>query len=211
MDDFVNIPNIAAYDFGAGDFTIEFWLMYNDNGAPDGLVVSANNNVCPTIGWAVIGQSGIISFMLRDGNGACNPVFISSTTSLNNNNWYHISAVRLGPPTNQMQLYINGVQEATGAANETLTNGRNIVLGRRYLNIPNFWHLDGQIDEVRIWNVARTQAQIRDDMCQSIDNTHPQWANLVGYWNMNEGTDNTCSGGQDVCDQSSNNNHGTKF
>ncbi len=201
VDDYADIPNIAAYDFGSGNFTVEFWIKYSDNSAPDGLVVSATNNVCTTIGWAIIGQGGIISFMLRDGNGACSPIFLSSTTTLNNDEWYHVSAVRLGSPTNQIQLYINGIQEATGTANETLTSGRNIVLGRRYLNLPNFYHLDGQIDEVRIWNVARTQAQIRDNMCRQLTGTE---TGLVGYWNMNEGTGNT------VNDLTTNNNHGTR-
>lgn len=33
--------------------------------------------------------------------------------------------------------------------------------------------------------------------------------NTVGLWHMNEGTDNTCSGGEDVCDKSGNGLHGT--
>ena len=33
--------------------------------------------------------------------------------------------------------------------------------------------------------------------------------NTVGLWHLNEGTDNTCSGGQDTCDASGNGFHGT--
>lgn len=32
---------------------------------------------------------------------------------------------------------------------------------------------------------------------------------LVGHWKMDEGTDNSCSGGEDVCDSTTNANHGT--
>jgi len=39
----------------------------------------------------------------------------------------------------------------------------------------------------------------------------PADINTVGLWHMNEGTDNTCSGGQDVCDKSTNGNHGTFY
>jgi cysteine-rich repeat protein len=33
----------------------------------------------------------------------------------------------------------------------------------------------------------------------------------VGLWNMDEGSDNTCSGGEDVCDSSGEGNHGTFY
>ncbi len=62
-------------------------------------------------------------------------------------------------------------------------------------------HCDAQIDEVRIWNVARTQAQIRDNMCRQLTGAE---TGLVSYWNMNEGTGNT------VNDLTTNNNHGTR-
>ncbi len=45
-------------------------------------------------------------------------------------------------------------------------------------------------------------------MCRQLTGTE---TGLVGYWPMNEGEDNTCAGGEDVCDQSGNGNHGTKF
>jgi hypothetical protein len=37
----------------------------------------------------------------------------------------------------------------------------------------------------------------------------PADINTVALWHMNESADNSCSGGQDVCDVSGNNNHGT--
>jgi hypothetical protein len=37
----------------------------------------------------------------------------------------------------------------------------------------------------------------------------PSTDRLVGYWKFDEGAENTCSGGQDVCDLSGHGNHGT--
>jgi hypothetical protein len=62
---------------------------------------------------------------------------------------------------------------------------------------PNF---KGQLDEVRIWNVARTQADIQADMYREIPGTSP---GLVGYWKFDEGSGSTAN------DYSPNNNDGT--
>ena len=51
--------------------------------------------------------------------------------------------------------------------------------------------LNGTIDEVRIWNVARTQAQIREDMCKKITSGHSQWSHLKGYWRFDDSADPT--------------------
>ena len=60
-----------------------------------------------------------------------------------------------------------------------------------------FWN--GKVDEVRIWNVARTDAEIQSNM--SIELTGSE-AGLVAYYPMNEGT------GIVVEDMSSNSNNG---
>ncbi len=46
------------------------------------------------------------------------------------------------------------------------------------------WFFDGNIDEVRIWNVARTQEEILQTMNHSLEGTE---AGLVAYWDFNDG------------------------
>ena len=55
------------------------------------------------------------------------------------------------------------------------------------------------LDEVRIWNTARTQQQIQDNMNKELSGDEP---GLVGYWKFNEGQGTT------VYDNAGN-NHGT--
>ena len=47
------------------------------------------------------------------------------------------------------------------------------------------------------------------DAFHNLDIEDPQEPGLVGYWKLDEGEDNTCSGGEDACDSSGNGNHGT--
>ena len=48
----------------------------------------------------------------------------------------------------------------------------------------------GQLDEVRIWNFARTQAQIQASMGYEITSG----TGLLGRWGMNEATGTTSDG-----------------
>ncbi|NUN70169.1 MAG: T9SS type A sorting domain-containing protein, partial [Bacteroidetes bacterium] len=96
-------------------------------------------------------------------------------------NWYHVAAVR---DDGEWFLYVNGAAVSlTGEPGTILSNnnflgiGVDYVVGGRYFN--------GVIDEVRVWNVVRTQQQIQDNMNAPF--TSPQ-SGLVGYWQLNAST-----------------------
>lgn len=65
----------------------------------------------------------------------------------------------------------------------------------------------GKLDEIRIWNRALSQTEIRNNMNKQLTGSEP---GLVAYYQMNEGENGTCEDGKDVCDKSGNGNHGTK-
>jgi hypothetical protein len=52
----------------------------------------------------------------------------------------------------------------------------------------NIWPYDGLIAEVRIWNVARTGAQLADAMNSRLTGDE---TGLVGYWPFDEGSGQT--------------------
>ncbi len=204
VDDFVNIPNIPAYDFGAGDFTAELWLFYDNLTGYISPITSMNAHQS-TVGYAISVQGDArIHFFLGCGSSSspCNGSSFGINTgyTISIATWHHITIVKRGTT---MELYDNGNLAASATIPigvRTLTSSEQIQIGRRYNDNVCCNH-DGQIDEVRIWNVARTQAQIRDNMCRQLTGAE---TGLVGYWNMNEGTGNT------VNDLTTNNNHGTR-
>ena len=61
---------------------------------------------------------------------------------------------------------------------------------------------NGIIDEVRIWNIARSQNDIQEYMYKQLTGTE---SGLVAYWQFNEGT------GDITFDKTINANHGTLF
>jgi signal transduction histidine kinase/CheY-like chemotaxis protein/ligand-binding sensor domain-containing protein len=52
-------------------------------------------------------------------------------------------------------------------------------------DLSNSSILDGQMDEVRVWSVGRTETQIREDMFKSLTGREP---GLVALWNFDDGT-----------------------
>ncbi len=79
------------------------------------------------------------------------------------NTWTHVAATYDGTST---KLYINGQLDATSALNNgpLVVNTDPLYIGcdRDGATRQYFWN--GYIDNVRIWNVARTETQIRENM-----------------------------------------------
>jgi hypothetical protein len=93
--------------------------------------------------------------------------------------WVHLAFVC----DTTTRLYVNGVLQDTSSATISLPLGR---IGYDTSGHPDY--LKGTLDEVRVWNVARTPAQIQANMNHSL--AGPQ-ANLVAYWKFDEGSGTT--------------------
>jgi len=90
------------------------------------------------------------------------------------NTWVHLAFVC----DTTTRLYVNGVLQDSNPNVINLPLGN---LGYDSSGHPDYLH--GTLDEVRVWNVARTQAQIQANMNHTL--SVPQ-ANLVGYWKFDE-------------------------
>ena len=100
---------------------------------------------------------------------------------------------------NAMLVYRNGNLEASSSTNQAFTQySGSLLLGARLDSPQEF--LQGQIDEFRIWSVARTQAQIQSAMHTGLC---PPQSNLWVYWKFDEASGTT------VFDYSGNGRHAT--
>lgn len=84
-------------------------------------------------------------------------------------------------------LYVNGSFEmGTRGARKTVTNG---VLNTVFTTLtiggnPRGAYFNGYIDELRLWNVARTQEEIMANLGHTLSGNEP---GLVGYWKFDDG------------------------
>ncbi|MEZ0610589.1 LamG-like jellyroll fold domain-containing protein [Fibrella sp. WM1] len=92
--------------------------------------------------------------------------------------WTHVAVVY---ENNVPKLYINGTLVKTGTASGRIPKP-GVALGGY-----NLGHYAGSMDEVRLWSVSRTGAQIAAAYQQTLGSSE---ANLAGYWRFEE-TGNT--------------------
>ena len=92
--------------------------------------------------------------------------------------WVHFAMTYDGTA---VVLYVNGVQAAskTSPGNMLMTARSPLTIGGN----PRGSYFNGYLDEVRLWNVARSQAEIAGAMKKSLTGNE---AGLVGYWKFDE-------------------------
>ncbi|MBF0327280.1 MAG: tandem-95 repeat protein [Alphaproteobacteria bacterium] len=111
-----------------------------------------------------------------------NPARIDSTTTLSADTWYHIAASYDGAT---VKLYVNGdlvLSQATTLSSFQLTNAAQYVGIGADINSTLFPSV-AQIDEARVWSVARTDAQIKASYNKELAGTE---SGLAGYWRFDE-------------------------
>lgn len=116
--------------------------------------------------------------------------------------WMHVAMTISGTT---LSIYLDGIFQASAtiAGTQSAPTGRmtiganppNVVTGVNHLE----W-LGGRIDDVRVWNYARTQSQIQSDMNTPLTGSE---SGLVGYWKFDSLTGTTAT------DSTSNANNGT--
>ena len=116
------------------------------------------------------------------------------------NVWQHIAFVYEGS-SNFVKIYVNGelvLNESTPNLKLKTDQDKGVYVG------ASIWEqilepFKGKIDEVRAWNIARTQDEIKANMNKTLTGNE---SGLIGYWKFDEGE------GQIVYDTSGNGKHG---
>lgn len=108
--------------------------------------------------------------------------------------WYHMASTWDGATES---LYINGTLAWSQTFGPLSIAGGSLTLGR-HDNVSQHFFC-GQVDEVRVWDYARSAQQIDADYLRKVD---PNSSGLVGYWQFDKNE------GQTIMDSSPYANHG---
>lgn len=149
----VTINDAASLDVTTG-MTIEAWVKPSVvNSAWRDIIYKGNDN------YYLEGTSGNGGLPAMGGTLGGSDVALYGTGVLPANTWTHLAATYNGTT---MRLYVNGVQMASQAQTGAIATSINpLQIGGDSLYGQFF---QGTIDEVRIYNVALTGAQIQTDM-----------------------------------------------
>ena len=185
-NDYVSVPHNSVFNWGSGAFSVSAWFKTSST-AISAIVDKDWWGMYPT-GWSLmlnVNGAGTATFLIGDGS---NPnINVTGGSNLNDDKWHQVVAVRSA--TNSYSLFIDGVN--VGSSSETKTNIDNsyaIGIGAR-ASRDNAFYFSGRIDEVRIWNDARTETEIRQYMYQEIS----PGSDLVAYYKLNSTSGTTAT------------------
>lgn len=174
-------------------FTVEAWVYWNGsgNGCIYSETVLGNDNPM----FSIIPRSvdgGGIELTFRD-NSTTGLTLQPANAKVTANQWVHVAVVRTS--ATNMKIYIDGVlkDNATFSAPASWTPNKVNIGSRWRASMTDYF--GGKIDEVRVWNTARTQAEIKANMFNhTLSNSA---SGLVAYYRFNEGsgssTANSCT------------------
>lgn len=176
IDDYVLLPKPTL-----NNMTIEYWVNTSESSLNGSQWYSGSGIVDAEVGGGTTDfGTSLLNGKLAFGVGQPD-VTIQSITSINTGVWHHVAATWNGS-TGEMKIYINGLLEVTGTgATGTRTAPSNIRIGSLQTGIQYF---KGKMDDVRIWNTTRTQAQIQANMNIELLGTE---SSLVAYYQFNQG------------------------
>jgi len=183
IDDYINCGNDTSLSFGGtAPFTFEMWVKPHSN-LSDGIFFSKINHGEEISEYKVGVTNGIVFFTREVA-----PWDIYATTVMQQDTWYHIAAVY---NSSNMIIYINGNIENTlnspGAITATI---HDVLIGAQlHFGEPSGFY-NGEIEEVRVWDDARTKEEIRENMHLTLTGTEP---GLISYWQFNEGSGTTAN------------------
>ncbi|MEM7028055.1 MAG: LamG domain-containing protein [Chloroflexota bacterium] len=165
QDDYVEL---GALGLSTSHNTIEFWLKIAETPVNDMRIMSVLSGTTSDFGLRF--QDGRIQVWRQW-------QYVTSTV-IPIDTWTHVALVRNG---NQVTGFVNGVQELT--VSNSAAAYENLALGHKFLGRWGSF-FKGQLDEVRIWNVVRSQAEIADNMSHQLTGNE---AGLVAYYQVNDG------------------------
>ncbi len=185
-NDYISIPTSVSAALGDNaSFTVETWVKpdYNNQTESLGALLAINtasygNVLLLTIDNGASANSGQIRVLDNTGDVLS---FEISSSAVGDNQWVHV-AYSLSGTTGT--LYINGEMIGTHTQDTPVSSDDIWSFGQDFDPGPSGGnYLKAQFDELRIWNTARTQNQIRENLFQSLKGDE---TSLIGYWPLDE-------------------------
>ncbi len=189
-DDYVALPAVNN-DYSQG-FTVEAWVQYSSFQQFWSRIIDFGNGQGQNnIVLGHVGTSKDIGFHLY--TTAEGRKMIEIANALEIGKWTHI-AVTISK-SREGKLYQNGqlVQSKLLLLPDNVNRKLNYIAKS---NWPQDGYFEGKIAEVRVWNIARTPEEIKQNMNSRLRGNEP---GLVGYYPLNG----------DANDKTSKANHGT--
>lgn len=188
---YVTVPHSPSINLGA-TFTMEAWVNYS----------AMNSTIVDKGDYNFLWQLNATGHL----NGSAN---LMGFYQKNPHKWYYTdrpvppntwSHVAVTFDNGTLTFYINGVNAGTHSGVSHPEDNLPMNIGRQQLTHCQCNHFNGTMDELRIWNIVRSPAEIQANMNSTVPANS---TGLSAYYKFDEGTGTT------TADATPNNNHGT--
>lgn len=183
-----------------GDFTIEVWVKPASQPSGDAYYIVGkydfdNNHRSYALSYTAAQQ--LSCSISANGSSASSATF---SQTLSTGTWYHVAAVYTSSSGN-CEIFVNGssIGSSTTVASGAYNGAGAFTVGGLLGNSPGFF-FHGKIDDVRVYNVARSQASIAGDYQQELTGSE---SNLVSYWELNNSLSDSTSSGNTLTNNNS--------
>jgi hypothetical protein len=184
---YVRVPNDAA--FSLQTFTLEAWVQrvgagygFTTDGGGAGIIAKPHENAVGSniaswhFDW---NNSGQIVFNLTH-TLASSGLYLNSAAVATPLAPHHLAVTFDG---STVRLYVDGALSASGAwsLGTVYYGADDILIGANNFGVGYFRRFDGYIDDVRVWDHARTATEIANTMSCGLTGSEP---GLVAYWSF---------------------------
>ncbi len=172
--DYVNLSALGKENLG-NEVTYEAWINTDDIAKQMAVVTRGSNDNVNGMGFGI--ENGKI-WASGSNTGIWDVAYAGNITAFK---WIHIAA-SYDKTLGQIKIYQNG--ELVSTSNRTFVidgSTFNMNIGRNHTTAIQYF--SRKIDDVRVWNTIRTQAEIQNNMNKELAGTE---TGLVAYYKMNE-------------------------
>jgi hypothetical protein len=186
----IDVANKPAVNAGTSSFTIEAWFKTSTTGKLQSIVAKTDAVSSWSTGYRlIVGTTNTLYYEVTGNIGGIgNSCYNTCPTTVTDGLWHHVALVVDRTTGTSCALYLDGVVESTAtnvSATGSTDNAFNFKIGASYSSsVTTTNYFTGQLDEVRIWNVARSSALIQNNMFDNVPVNNP---NLTGIWKLNDG------------------------
>ena len=136
--DYLGLSSSSDFDFGTGDFAIDFWVKFNAVSIPSFMGYVGGTGQA----WYLSRESN--NLIMQYYNGSSWSTVSSATWNPSTGVWYHVAITRSSGTVND---YVNGVRIRSDIFSTTISNGaRDFGVGAGGGAVMS----DGNLDELRI-------------------------------------------------------------
>jgi len=167
VDDRIALPHFERPQ----EMTVEAWIKTTSSD-PANMIVGWGG---PCSSAEFILFNGFLSYAEWD----CSSFPSTLGSPVNDGQWHHVAVVRTNDVVDNISLYQDGVLVSTGTSNHSIVTTDLNIGAYIYNGVPGKF-FNGSMDDVRIWNVARSETEIQSGMT-GVDRFSP---GLLAYYNF---------------------------